>query len=188
MEVMRAIHERHSVRVFSGEPVSHEDIQRLVEAAAAAPSAGNSQPWRFHVAIGAARDHVNEVMALSTVHLSEYMDLLGPERFKQAEEFYANLGHAPIVIACSLPAVQSDLDRLNEYLSAGAAIQNILLAATDLGLGSCNITFSFWVREQLLEAFEVPADREIVSLILIGRSAEKPVAPEHREDVATILE
>jgi nitroreductase len=174
--------------VFSGEPVSHEDIQLLIEAAAAAPSALNSQPWRFHVATGESRDRVNEVMALSTVHLTEYMDLLGPEKFAQVEDFYANLGHAPIVVACSLPGVESELDRLNEYLSAGAAIQNILLAATDLGLGSCNVTFSFWVRDQLLEAFEVPGDREIVSLILIGHPAESPVAPEHREDVATILE
>jgi nitroreductase len=188
MELIQAIHQRHSVRAFSPEPVSHEDIQQLIEAGAAAPSAYNSQPWRFHIAIGASRDRVNEIMALSTVHLTEYMEVLGPERFQQVEDFYANLGHAPIVIACSVPETETELDRLNEYLSAGAAIENILLAATALGLGSCNITFSFWVRGQLLEAFEIPEGREIVSLVLIGHPGEKPVAPEHREDVATILD
>lgn len=188
MDVMRAIHERHSVRVYTPDPVPQEDITRLIDAGAAAPSAMNSQPWRFHVATGHSRDRVNEVMALSTVHLTEYMDLIGPERFKQVEEFYANLGHAPVVIATTVPVVDNDLDRLNEYLSAGAAIQNILLAATEMGLGSCNITFSFWVRDQLLEAFEVPEAREIVSLILVGHPGETPVAPEHREDVATILD
>lgn len=188
MDVITAIHERHSMRAFDPRPVPRELIQTLIEAGAAAPSALNSQPWRFHIATGATRDRVNEVMALSTVHLSEYLDILGPELVAHAEEFYANLGAAPIVMAVSLPPAESELDRLNEYLSAGAAIQNVLLAATDAGLGSCNITFSFWVRDQLLEVFQVPEGREIVSLVLLGYPGEEPVAPDHREDIATILE
>lgn len=188
METMDAIRRRHSVRLFGPAPLLDEQIERLIEAAAAAPSACNSQPWRFHVATGMVRDRVNEIMALSTVHLSEYVEILGPEGFEHAQEFYANLGHAPIVIACSLPSANTELDRINGYVSVGAAIENMLLAATDMGLGSCNITFSFWVRDQLRETFEVPDGREVVSLILIGHPAETPAAPRHRQDIATILE
>jgi nitroreductase len=188
MDVMQAIHARHSIRSFLETPLSRDQIDRLVEAGSAAPSPGNSQPWRFHIATGEARDRVNQVMALSTVHLTEYLDAIGPENLKRVEEFYANLGGAPAVFAVSLPVAEGELDRINEYLSAGAAIENILLAATEMGLGACNITFSFWVRDQLLEAFQVPEGRQIASLVLVGYPAEKPVAPEHREDVATILE
>lgn len=188
MEVMEAIHKRHSIRVFSPETVTAEDIRRLVDAASAAPSAGNSQPWHFHVAVDGRRERINEIMAQSTVHLTEYLELLPPEQSKRVEEFYANLGNAPVVMAVSLPVLTEELDRINEYIAAGCAIENILLAATDSGLGSCNISFPRWVREQLMEAFEIDREREVVSLILIGHPAETPAAPEHREDVATILE
>lgn len=188
MDVVEAIHQRHSVRAFTSERVGREVIERLVSAAAAAPSAQNSQPWHFHIAVGRTRRNVGEIVSLTTVHLSEYIDMLGPEGLKSAEKFYAELGGAPVVIAVSVPKSQDDATRTNEYLSAGAAIENLLLAALPEGLGACNITAPHWVLDELHKAFRVPEDREIASLILVGHPAEPPLAPEHREDVATILE
>lgn len=188
MDVIEAIHARHSVRSFTAEPVSGDMIDLLVKAAAAAPSAQNSQPWYFHVATGETRRRVGELIALTTVHLSEYVDMLGPEGVKLAEKFYADLGGAPIVIALSVPKADDETWRTNEYLSAGAAIENLLLAAMEEGLGACNITAPHWVLDDLHAAFDVPEFREIVSLILLGHPAEKPLAPEHREDVSTILD
>lgn len=188
MDVIEAIHMRHSVRAFTAERVTLEMIDVLVKAAAAAPSAHNSQPWYFHIAEGETRRRVGELIALTTVHLSEYVDMLGPEAVELAEEFYADLGGAPIVIALSVPQTDDDAWRMNEYLSAGAAIENLLLAVLAEGLGACNITAPHWVLDDLHTAFEVPQDREIVSLIVLGHPAEKPLAPEHREDVATILD
>jgi nitroreductase len=78
--------------------------------------------------------------------------------------------------------------RMNQYISAGAAIENLLLAAHASGLGSCNITFPHWVRDELMAAFQVPAEREIVSLIIVGHPGEQPVAPAHRTDLAVVLE
>ncbi len=188
MDVIEAIHHRHSVRAFTPEAVDGDVIDILVSAAAAAPSAQNSQPWYFHIAMGETRRRVGQIIALTTVHLSEYVDMLGPEGVKQAEEFYAELGGAPIVIALSVPRSEDDAWRTNERLSAGAAIENLLLAAVAEGLGACNITAPHWVLDDLNAALEVPSDREIVSLIVLGHPAETPLAPEHREDVATILE
>ena len=116
MDVIEAIHARHSVRSFTAEPVSDDMIDLLVKAAAAAPSAQNSQPWYFHVATGETRRRVGELIALTTVHLSEYVDMLGPEGVKLAEKFYADLGGAPIVIALSVPKADDETWRTNEYL------------------------------------------------------------------------
>lgn len=188
MDVMQAIHDRRSIRSFRPVRVDREVIDTLIEAASWAPSSFNSQPWYFHVATGETRRKVGETMALTTVHLREYVDSLPADQIELAERFYAELGNAPVVIALSLPKVSDELDRINEYLAAGAAVENLMLAATELGLGACNITASFWVRDQLADDFHVSEDRVIVSTMLVGYPAEHPAPPEHRRDVATILE
>jgi nitroreductase len=189
MDLMQAIMGRHSVRAFTSDPVDAATLDTLIGAAAAAPSSYNSQPWYFHVAKGETRRRVGEIIAQSTVYLGEYMQLIGPEKSKQLEAFFAELGGAPIVIAVSVPPVDDDhAARVNEYLSAGCAIENLLLATHAAGLGACNITFPHWVRDELVAAFGVPTERELVSLIVLGHPAEQPVAPPHRTDVATILE
>lgn len=185
MEVYEAIMNRRSIRRFDGAPVDLEVVERLVRAASAAPSAGNSQPWHFHVTSGASRDAVCGITALSTVHLQEYLDMLPPTDYEAAERFFANLGNAPVVIVVSVPVPEDEASRINDVLATGCAIENLMVAAFAEGLGCCNITFSFWVRDKLSERLEIPADREIISLVLLGHPAEIPEAAARRSDVAT---
>lgn len=188
MEVYEALFNRRSVRKFDGAPVDRTVIERLVEAASAAPSAANSQPWHFHVTSGASRDAVCGVTALSTVHLQEYLDMLSPTDFEAAERFFANLGNAPVVIVVSVPLLEDEATRINDVLATGCAIENLMLAAFVEGLGCCNITFSFWVRDKLSELLEIPGDREIISLVLLGHPMEVPESAPRRADVATYLD
>ena len=109
--------------------MSREDIQALLAAAAEAPSAHNRQPWVFHVATGGSRKVVGEVIAQSTVYLTEYLEMIGPEESRILEAFYADLGGAPIVVAVSLPPVEDAVLKLNDRISAGCAIENLLLVA-----------------------------------------------------------
>lgn len=186
MELTDAITQRHSIRLFTGAAVEREQLEELVKAAALAPSALNSQPWRLHVATGAARNEVAHVMSMTTAYLEDYMRTIGPEGAARIEEFFRNMGDAPVIIALSLPVTEAaGLPRLNDLLSTGAAIENLLLRATDLGLGVCSLTFSFWMRDELASVYELSADREIVALVLVGTAAEKPVAPAHDINVAT---
>jgi nitroreductase len=188
MDVVQAIRERHSIRAFTGEPVSRDALDRIVAAAVAAPSVQNSQPWFFHIATGETRRRAGEVIAQSTVFLTDYMRIIGPEKSRLLEAFYAELGGAPVVIAVSCPRIEEEHDRVNELLSVGAAIENLLLAVVEEGLGACSITFPYWVRDQLVDLFAVPEDREVVSLIVLGHPGEEPVAPTRRTDVAAVLE
>lgn len=187
-DLREAIAARHSVRRFKADAVTRDALDRLIEAAAAAPSAWNAQPAHFHVTTGAARESVAEALSMSTRHLDEYIDVLPKEELESALTFFAELGGAPVVIAVSVPVAHDDLERINDYLAAGCAIENLELAALDEGLGTCTITFSFWVRDSVASILSVPEDREIISMVLVGYPDGKPVSPRHGTDIATFYE
>lgn len=188
MEFMDVVRGRRTIRQFRPDPIPREVLEELFSAAAMAPSAWNAQPWVFHVATGARRDRVSEVMSQTTVHLDEYLKVCGPEHVDEVSRFYTELGEAPVVVAVTIPKTDDELEKLNYALSIGGAVENLMLAATDNGIGTCNVTFSFWVRDQLAEVLEVPADRSIVCLVLLGYPAAPPVAPPRRTDVAVYLD
>jgi nitroreductase len=187
MEIYEAIRGRRSVRDYDGVEVPHDVLARLIKAAGEAPSAHNAQPWHFHVATGATRDAVCEITALSTVHLQEYLDTLAPDQLSYAERFFASLGGAPVIIAVSVPVIEDELARINAYMSTGAAVQNLQLAAYAEGLACCNLTFAFWVRDKLAMLLDIGPEREIVSLIIVGHPKIETRDPGRRDDIATYL-
>jgi nitroreductase len=186
MELSEAIHSRHAYRWFTDREVSREILERLVESARLAPSAMNSQPWRLDLTTGETRRKVDEALEHTTVYLQEYLEVLGKTRalVDDAVGFANNLGNAPVVIVVSVPVPDEGMEELNAYLSAGAAIENLMLTATEEGLATCNVTFSFWVRDDLARLLEIPDDRTIVSLIALGYPAAPPAAPPHDRDIA----
>ncbi len=113
MDILTAIHSRRSVRAFTGDPVSEDDIRVLLEAAMIAPSAGNARPWSFVVIDDKA--------------------LLG-----RAPEINPYAGMAPQAPLGILVCGDISRERYPGYWvqDCSAAIQNILLAAVGLGLGA----------------------------------------------------
>ena len=188
MDLYEAIETRHSVRAFTSDPVPREVIDRMVHAAGAAPSSMNLQPWTFHVATGMWRDAVAEGMAASTLHLQEYIGIVDDEHLRAAESFFANLGGAPVVIVAAVPVPTDELSRINTYLAAGCALENFFLAAQSEGVGCCNITFSFWVRDKLAEALGIPSDQEIVSIVVLGYAEDGAEHTTRKSDIAVYHE
>jgi nitroreductase len=188
MDFLDVLAQRHSVRDFADRAVPREVLQRVVGAASFAPSAMNEQPWRFYIAEGATRWRVNEIMAQSTVHLADYMDVLGPERYEAATRWYTDLGGAPVIVCVASPPSDDELNSINRLLSVGAALENVMLAATNEGLGACVITFAFWVRDELAEALGVPEDRKVIALVALGYPGVSPEPPAHSEDIAVFRE
>jgi nitroreductase len=186
LDLFETIASRHSYRAFEARPVARADVERLIDAARRAPSAMNAQPWRFHVATGATRTRVGEVLERTTVYLDEYLaNLAAEDQTESAARFLTRLGGAPVVIAVSAPRVIEEMEQLNTLLSVGAAIENLQLAATALGLGSCNITVSYWVRDDLADVFEIGDDRYVVSVIALGYPDEDAAAPAHDADIVS---
>jgi len=186
MDFADVIRTRRSVRVFKDTPVEEPVVREMIALASRAPSPMNIQPWHFHVATGKSRDRVCEVVSRTTQYLEEYLDVLGEEGIEHAAHFYANLGGAPVIIGISAPRVpEHDIDDLNTCLAVGACIENLLLAATDRGLGACNITVPRWVAEDVLAAFDVPADRRLMSIVVLGEPDEAPAAHAHPDSLTS---
>jgi nitroreductase len=188
VELAEVLKRRRSIRLYTGEPIPTGVIEDLIDAAISAPSSLNSQPWHFHVALGAARKAVGEAVAQSTRFLEEYASILPAGQLEKAAKFYADLGNAPVVIGVSVPDSQDDVDRTNTLVSAGAAIENLMLRATDLGFGACCITAPRWVIDEVKAALGVADDRVLAGLVLVGVPAEEPIPTERRRDAVTYLE
>lgn len=187
MELTDAIRMRRSIRAFDGRDVDRAVIERLVEAATYAPSRYNVQPWHFHIATGDARRRVAEVMAMSTTYVEEYLDVLGPEVVERAAKFYADLGGAPVVVAVSAHKAEDPTDWLNDTISVGTALENFLLAVVDEGLSACSLAAPHWIRDRLIEAFEIPAGAELMAIVVLGHGSETPGDKDRHTDIATYL-
>ncbi|HHX64142.1 MAG TPA: nitroreductase family protein, partial [Chloroflexi bacterium] len=145
---------RRSIRRFTDEPVTPEQVTLLLQAAMAAPSAGNRRPWHFIVVTDAGTR-----AALAASHPHARM-----------------LTEAPVcIIPCGDPAL-SFADRSEFWIQdVSAATENILLAATGLGLGSvwCGV---YPVPERMAEAreiLEIPEHIIPFAYLAIGHGAEE---------------
>jgi coenzyme F420-0:L-glutamate ligase / coenzyme F420-1:gamma-L-glutamate ligase len=189
MEFFDTVDARRSCRAYTSTPVPREALERALGAAILAPSAQNSQPWHFHVAMGEKRSKVNDIMQRTTVYLDEYLShVADAEKLEAATRFLGHLGGAPVVIAISAPHTVDELGAVNTLLSVGAAMENLLLALADQGLSAVNVTFSYWVRDELADLFEVGADRYITSVIAVGYAEATPARVPRRDDRVTWYE
>ena len=162
MDVFEAIKNRRSVRAYTSEGVSEQDVERLIEAAMLAPSAGNIQPWGFVIVTNAETKRRLSDAALHQTFIEE----------------------APVVIV-----VCADVERSSwGYGSRGAnlyclqdtaaATENMLLAAQALGLATC------WVgafhEDAVAKVINTPRNVRPVAIVPVGFPAEKPNPPPRR--------
>ncbi|MEM2110861.1 MAG: nitroreductase family protein [Candidatus Bathyarchaeia archaeon] len=156
MDIFEAIRLRRSVRAFTEENVSDEDVMKLIDAARRAPSAGNIQPWEFII-------------------------VRKPDVKRQIAEAALNqsfIEEAPVVVVVCADENRSGRSYgsrgINLYCiqDTAAATENLLLAATALGLGAC------WVgafhENAVKNALNLPRGIRPVAIIPVGHASEKP--------------
>jgi nitroreductase len=167
--LIQALATRRSVRQWKPVPLSLEDYRRLVESARWAPSSCNRQPCYFLL----TRDQ-EKIALLSRVRGQKF------------------LSRAPscIIVLANMRAYDSVEVAYTPYLDAGAAIQNVLLAAHGLGLGACWVNFgtkgiSPESRQEIHATFGIPSDYKIVSLVAVGVAARLPNPPGRKSLSAT---
>lgn len=123
MDVDTAIKERRTIGVFSDRPVPHTVLEELIDAARWAPNHKHTEPWRFHVISGGAREELCDAI------------LNGGGEF--AKDPRGKLMRSPQFIAVTQQAVLEDPIRDREdYAAVCCAVQNMMLAATARGLAS----------------------------------------------------
>ncbi len=138
---------RRSIRKFTPEPVTPAELRRLLEAAMAAPSGHNKQPWRFITVTG--RETLNR---LADMH-------------RYAKMLY----EAPLCIV-----VCAETESAFWPQDCAAATENILLAAVEMGLGAvwCGVHPHEHLAQPLREILSIPPEIAPFCLIAVGRPAE----------------
>jgi nitroreductase len=198
-QLLELIRARRSIRRFSDRAVSREDIFRLLEAARWAPSNHNRQPWRFLVIedqkqirqlAGTVSQGVSEKTKSLPEMAAEYI-----RQFEQYATFFANapvllavLHKHPVSVSAPVLAGLKNPDLISgEPLSVAMAVQNLLLAAHSLRLGTCVLTGPLLAQDALAGALDLPAGHDLTCLVALGHPAESP-APPRRKTIEQIVE
>lgn len=163
MDVLEAIHKRHSQGHVRSDPVPREIIERLLDAAVQAPNHYRVRPWRFVVLTGDGLKKLGDVMAASQ---QERHPEFPPEAFDKCRTLPLR---APVVIAVGVdqPSEAKVLE-IENVCAAAAAVQNLLLAAHALGLGAKWRTAE-WARDRTVKKFlGFEPDQHLIAFIYLG--------------------
>ena len=189
MDLFEALSTTRAIRRFTDEPIATADIARCIEAAVQAPSGGNIQPWQFVVVTDPATKR-----ALGDIYRRAYdryePALLGarpparsPEeeasfqRMRRASRHLAeHLGEVPAMVLVLMPNIsmtledaQGPLDVGTPYASVYPAVQNLMLAARGLGIGTTLTTVYRVYQDDVRAVCAIPERYEVVTLIPMGR-------------------
>jgi nitroreductase len=181
MDVFTAIKERRSCRKFQPEAVSDADIEKILEAGNWAPSPANQQPWEFVVIMNTGIKE--KLFSESEACKKKLFERSG---WKWLEKFPIDfVKEAPAIIAVVGDPKKSGADLfLDEGAGRGylegcsAAVQNMMLAAHALGLGS--LWFTLFEAGAVRQILGLDAGKDPVALLCIGRPAA--VAATKRKD------
>ena len=161
---MRAVLERRSIRKYTDETVSEGDLEDLLKAAMAAPSAGNEQPWEFIIVR-------NEKDLEAIAGISPYAKMLP--------------GAPVAIIVCG--DLEKEQFKGFWLQDCSAAVENILIAAQNMGLGS--VWLGMYPLEERVEGirriFDLPENIIPFAVLPIGHPAEKK-EPSNNYDVSRI--
>ncbi|MHB0981572.1 MAG: nitroreductase family protein [Thermoleophilia bacterium] len=167
MDFYEAVNSRRSVRSFLADKPAEEAVARAFAAARMAPSQMNSQPWRFIVLDGEARDRLCRIVSASTRLLDDMFPLAGAEVLERAARFLSDLGGAPLVAVVTYPYTETPYDHKVNLLATGGSIVLLQAALAAEGLGSVCITCAEWVEDSIRRelGFE---DERLAAVVPIG--------------------
>ena len=153
METWEAIRARRNVREYEDRPIERDDLERILEAARRTPSSMNEQPWDF-------------VLCTERTTLQRLA-----ETWRYARHIAGSA--ATVVLVAPIPADQDSRDWI--FYDMGQATMNMMLAAADLGIGTCHSS----VQDQELarKILGFPEGHFLAYLVSLGYPAEGPLRP-----------
>jgi len=178
VNTLEAIAARRSIRKFKDTPIQEELLQSILDAAIQSPSACNRQPWRFVIVRGEKRAEILRIMREAIVQGKAQREDIGSTEYSTLV-----MEQAPVTVFVfnpdGLPPWQEHttdqmFGDVLDIQSIGAAIQNMLLAATDLGLGSLWICDVFIAYEELCDWLGEKG--ELIAAVSFGYADEAPEA------------
>ena len=203
--ILPVLQARRSIRRFKRECPPREVIASLIEAAVLAPSASNKQPWRFFITDDAAviermAQAVQSAVERIVGHIEpQYMD-----SFRAYGNYFVRFREAPVVIVPAYRELEvlsnlvddgigaDDLERIQSMelssglISTSLAVQNLMLHAHSIGLGSSSMTGPLLARDALKEILGVPRSWHIAAVIPVGYPDEEP-PPVPRKPIDAVM-
>jgi nitroreductase len=153
MDVIKAIKGRRSIRKFKNKPIDKEKIKRILEAGRWAPSGLNNQPWKFCLIKNKdLKTKISSLTKSSSIVKSAYCLICV---FLDEDRVYN---------------VEKDLQ------STGACIQNMLLAATSLGVGTCWLGEILNERSKVQTLLKTSSNLRLEAVVAVGLPAHSPKA------------
>jgi nitroreductase len=181
MEFKTLVKTRRSCRSFESTAVTDEQLAGIIEAGQWAPSPLNTQPWEFIVITEAAVK--SEVRKIGEAARQAVLDQGGPAwAAKYGMDF---LEQAPLLIVVTVDPVKGG--GLGGFFGQGhgalqaasACIQNMMLAASGMGLET--LWFTFFAPDKIREALDIPQQLEIAGILPVGKPKEPTKAPPRKE-------
>lgn len=192
-ETLRSIVGRRSVRRFMDLDVPDAWVSVLLDAANRAPSAHNQQSWRFLVVRGLSKEGLADLAARKAADFPRPASVL----LRMAAR---SISTAPLIIAVTNTgdlvrrgqalfhledARSSDFFRTMEIQSSAAAVENLLLAATSLGLATVWLGILYLIKDEMLQFLGEPKG-EFMAVVPVGYPAAETSAPKKRPLTAVV--
>lgn len=180
MDIFEAIQTQRSIRNLKPDPVPDEMIRTILEAAIRAPSGGNRQPWHFIVLRDAEtkrqladiyRDCSDELLATSPFYrdalTNPEADPAAQRMIRSSRELVDRFADIPVFV---IPLMHNDGGRLvwTSGASIYPAMQNLMLAARAIGLGSCPTTIHRYRHEEVRQLLGIPPQWDVAAIVPVG--------------------
>jgi nitroreductase len=186
--VIETIHKRISVRAYEKKPVPREVLETIIEAGNRAPSRGREteegqgfefQPWRF---VAVQDEEFRQTLVQTTLPIwkkfIEGMKETHPEMYEFVMTSYEAMDEPRDMVYYSAPVILFVIGPAGYDVSCALACENIMIAATSLGLGSCYVGFGAMVmgNPEVVQALELTEDERIFGPVLLGYPGGAPNA------------
>lgn len=202
MDFIDVAQRRTSIRSFSERSVDRNTLREICRVGGLAPSVNNFQPWRFVAVTNREKmSAIASVIAQKIEDLPEKNHEVGEQIKMQVEYFSTFFEKAPSIILVFVSPYESVLERgvllshdevnrmrgYPDMQSVGACIQNMLLAAVDMGLGACWMTSPLIAKKEIANLLSVDSEFELAALVAVGYPS-RDFPPKSKKEIDTIFD
>lgn len=175
---------RRSIRKYTDEQVSKSQLDTVMKSALFAPSALNKQPWEVRV--------IQNQELLTEIN-NRFLNYAEGKEFQGSAAHYREPGFSIFHGAPTLIVIARDKSSSISYLDCGILLQNILLSAHAIDLGTCPLGTLVPVlnreeNQDILDLLKIPEGYEVAINVALGYPDEQPVAPKRYPERLKIIE